>query len=503
MNNIFWNARSNASGAGKNYAVTVAGTAPNPAGLTTNYNDLFASGTGGFVGLFNAIDQTALSDWQTATGQDANSVSVDPQFRAPTANAAGVDLHLFSTSPLTSIGLTIAAITNDFDNDPRPATNPDIGADELVMGSGGTIAGGTYYNASFNDGDTLSGDVTVTNQLTLNGKVSTGSNTLTVDCNATVVGGGAANYVIGNLKKNFCATGQFKFDVGTANGYSPLLLTANSGTFPAGFTTKAVQGPQPVVDPSKSIQRYWTLTNTTISNADLQFQYLAGDVAGNENAYKLIRVSGGTPVAFPASTVSVVNHTASLNGVTGFSDWTVGEAAAPTAAPGSIRGQITRTNGEPMGGVTIYLSGSVIDRAITDASGNYRFETLAADGFYTVTPALADYGFSPATRSFSLAGNRVDAGFTINDAAASANVIDASEYFVRQQYLDFLGREPDHGGLIYWSDQLNACHGDADCVRTKRVDVSAAFFLSREFLRGPCDCRSFRRCHAANDEEFS
>src|SRR5262249_57424651 len=85
--NIFWNARANASGTGKNYAITVAGTAPNPAGLTSNFNDLYATGTGGFVGLFNAIDQPALADWQTATGQDANSITANPQYGAPNANA--------------------------------------------------------------------------------------------------------------------------------------------------------------------------------------------------------------------------------------------------------------------------------------------------------------------------------------------------------------------------------------------------------------------------------
>jgi len=118
--NIFWNARSNASGAGKNYAIAVAGTAPNPAGLTSNFNDLFASGTGSFVGLFNAIDQTTLADWQTATGQDANSISANPNFIAPAAPAASINLHLQTVSPAKLAGTPIASVTNDFDDDPRP-----------------------------------------------------------------------------------------------------------------------------------------------------------------------------------------------------------------------------------------------------------------------------------------------------------------------------------------------------------------------------------------------
>ena len=55
--------------AGKNYAIAVGGTTPNPAGLTSNRNDLYATGTGGFVGLFNGADQTTLANWQTATAR--------------------------------------------------------------------------------------------------------------------------------------------------------------------------------------------------------------------------------------------------------------------------------------------------------------------------------------------------------------------------------------------------------------------------------------------------
>ena len=142
--NIFWNARSNASGGGKNYAIAVGGTTPNPAGLTSNYNDLFASGTGGFVGSFNATDQLTLANWRTATGQDANSISADPQFvnatgtatvapPAPNVPEAIVDLHITCASPADSAGTPIVGVTNDFDNDTRNATTPDIGADEINL----------------------------------------------------------------------------------------------------------------------------------------------------------------------------------------------------------------------------------------------------------------------------------------------------------------------------------------------------------------------------------
>ena len=45
-----------------------------------------------------------------------------------------------------------------------------------------------------------------------------------------------------------------------------------------------------------------------------------------------------------------------------------------------------------------------------------------------------------------------------NDAAGAPNpVMNSSPFFVRQQYLDFLSREPDQGGLNAWLGVLNGC----------------------------------------------
>lgn len=155
---------------------------------------------------------------------------------------------------------------------------------------------------------------------------------------------------------------------------------------------------------------------------------------------------------------------------------------APSAAGANISGRIVTSAGVPLGGVVVRLSGGNGDTAISDSNGNYRFQNVETNGFYTVTPELGNYHFSPASRSFSLVGDRTDAVFTAEaDATATANAIDSSEFFVRQQYLDFLGREPERSGFAYWSDQLNSCHGEIDCVRNRRIDVSAAFFLSDEF----------------------
>jgi glucose/arabinose dehydrogenase len=73
---------------------------------------------------------------------------------------------------------------------------------------------------------------------------------------------------------------------------------------------------------------------------------------------------------------------------------------------------------------------------------------------------------------------------TINDddaATSATNPLDRSDFFVRQHYLDFLSREADASGLAFWVDGIESCGADARCREVKRVDTSAAFFLSIEF----------------------
>jgi hypothetical protein len=154
----------------------------------------------------------------------------------------------------------------------------------------------------------------------------------------------------------------------------------------------------------------------------------------------------------------------------------------PTAAPATISGRITTPDGSPLAGVTMRLSGARSTKVITDASGNYRFEAVDTDNFYTVTPSLVNYHFAPENQSFSLLANKTDAVFTgTRDAVSSGNVIDTADYFVRQHYLDFLGREPDESGFNFWSDQISSCGADAGCRERRTINVSAAYFLSIEF----------------------
>ena len=61
------------------------------------------------------------------------------------------------------------------------------------------------------------------------------------------------------------------------------------------------------------------------------------------------------------------------------------------------------------------------------------------------------------------------------------NANDDTETFVRQQYRDFLNRDADPAGLAFWTNEIDNCTPKPQCTIVKRVNASAAFFLSIEF----------------------
>src|SRR3990172_766954 len=60
--------------------------------------------------------------------------------------------------------------------------------------------------------------------------------------------------------------------------------------------------------------------------------------------------------------------------------------------------------------------------------------------------------------------------------------IDDADFFVNQQYVDFLSRFPDQVGFDYWISQITSCPaGDQLCINARRIAVSDAFFFEQEF----------------------
>jgi hypothetical protein len=121
------------------------------------------------------------------------------------------------------------------------------------------------------------------------------------------------------------------------------------------------------------------------------------------------------------------------------------------------------------------LSGPFV-QAVTTTAQIYDLGPLA-NGAYTFTFRSA----STTVRTLS---------FTVSSVVPPPNPIDDSRQFVKQQYRDFLGREPDPAGEDFWTDNINKCNDPArrppgqtvdQCILRQRETTSGAFFLSPEF----------------------
>lgn len=111
------------------------------------------------------------------------------------------------------------------------------------------------------------------------------------------------------------------------------------------------------------------------------------------------------------------------------------------------------------------------------------FDVFITDDGYMESPEAFNISLSNPQGGFQVGGiTSTTVTITDNDASpAVTNPIDGVNFFVRQHYIDFLNREPDTSGFNFWTNQITSCGSNAQCIDLKRVNVSAAFFLSIEF----------------------
>src|SRR5439155_20711700 len=146
------------------------------------------------------------------------------------------------------------------------------------------------------------------------------------------------------------------FEIGSASGYSPASVSfgtvTTSGTLTASATGSehasiATSG----IDATKSVNRYWTLTNSSIAfnNYSVTLNFLAGDVDAGANtaAFVVRKLDSGT---WTSPTVGTRTSTSTqASGMTSFSDFAVGEVLTYTlTASAGANGTIT-----PSGAVSV------------------------------------------------------------------------------------------------------------------------------------------------------
>ncbi|MFL6283039.1 MAG: NF038122 family metalloprotease, partial [Pyrinomonadaceae bacterium] len=207
------------------------------------------------------------------------------------------------------------------------------------------------------------------------------------------------------------------------------------------------------------------LPATTDANGNYSFSLLTGggnySVRGTDSRYTF----GGGPYVFNSISFNQtgVNFTAN--------------------APASINGTASIAgSAAPLQGVFVGVYGvnptRLLHQTTTDATGHWSFSGLTLGQTYVWAFVKSGYTFDPPTFNGVLSSTPYNIGNVIGTAT---NPIDASDFFVTQHYRDFLGRDPDASGLAFWTNEIESCGVNLGCREAKRINVSAAFFLSIEF----------------------
>lgn len=428
-NNIFANNITGGTTSVANVAVFLPSGGTSAMNLTMNKNAYFygtdaarqgagQAGTTAGTNFFTSLG--SLAAYSSALHGAATNDNASQAFTTAPPFVGNNDLHLNDPfSPLLGAGDAIGSVTNDYDNDPRPATNSDIGADELVQASAGSFPSGVFYNAVLGGGDTLSGNATVTNTLTLTGISNTGSSNLVIGCLATVNGAGVTNYIVGTVQKDFCSAGSFTFPVGTANDgslvgeeYTPFTANVTAGTFPSALQVSVTDNVFNGMDPANSASRYWDVTEIGNLTADISFTYLDQDVNGNESLYKVLRREGGITTN-PGGSVDAGTNTASITGVTNFSQWAAGNVIT-TAASANLSGRVMTAEGNGIRNAAVILTGGTLTQpriVKTGAFGRFEFENLQIGQTYILTVESKRYIFDTTTRVINLDSSITDIDF--------------------------------------------------------------------------------------------
>lgn len=80
-------------------------------------------------------------------------------------------------------------------------------------------------------------------------------------------------------------------------------------------------------------------------------------------------------------------------------DWTVTTTQGVLFT--TLSGTFLNDNGKGIAGITVTLSGGAQKTAVTNASGSYKFDSLAKDKTYTITPTSTAYTFVPPSKTWT------------------------------------------------------------------------------------------------------
>jgi pimeloyl-ACP methyl ester carboxylesterase len=209
-----------------------------------------------------------------------------------------------------------------------------------------------------------------------------------------------------------------------------------------------------------------TVTKTEGQDTTLAIRYLDLPISPGVLALLEITPQGVTMLKYDSDGDGIFDTSVSPTiSVTG--------AAAQDIEPPVVTVNETSQSGASQIALTATDAGAGVQRIMFSLNGTtYQPYTVP----FTVNPSQTAVVYAFADDNVA---NR--SGVVTYYASPSGNQADNAQFFVHQHYLDFLNREPDPDGLAFWTNQITSCGSDSQCIELKRINVSAAYFLSIEF----------------------
>lgn len=473
---------------------------------------------------------------EAVTGFDSTDVTLSGTAGATTATVTGSGTaYNVAVSGMTQNGTVIANIAAGRATD--AAGNPNTAS----TSTDNTVTF-TAFAASINAtaGTPQSAPVNTAFAINLQATVRDGANNplsgVTVTFNAPASG---ASGTFANGTKTTTATtntnGVTTASIFTANGTAGSHnVTASTGSLSTTFaltnnaqTTLSITDASVTEGDSGTTNAVFTVTLSGANNQTVTVAYQTADgtatIAGGD-----YQAASGTLTFAPGETTK--NITVLVNGDTKFEadeTFSVNLSNAVNTTIARASGTGTIRNDDAQGGtvkfaasaynvgenggqviVSVIRTGDLsaaikIDYASSDitAKDHNKYNTAlgtlsfaAGEGSKTIAVMINEESYLEGQQTFSLTLGNATGGAVLGSPSTtivtiteddvsqpSGNIIDDAATFVRQQYHDFLDREPDAGGFAYWTGEITKCGADQSCINRRRVDVAAAFFIEKEY----------------------
>lgn len=322
------------------------------------------TGTNNFLDQYT-ISGKSLTDLTVEyAGAGAQTVSATTYGGVTINNAAGTTLAAGTTTingtlTLASGGLAVGARTLLLNGPPIAGTTSGFTTTSTsVLGFGGTASGvflpatATQLNRLTLDnpnGLDLSASLSSDSVILTSGVVRAGAGVLTVAGTCTGSVTRTAGFVEGQVRLNFpAASATCTFPVGTGSAYAPITLF-KPATGAAGALTGSTTGNEhpsiatEMIDPTKNVNRHWTLTNDTINSSTygVTLGFTAGDidVGASTSTFVVGRHSGSSWTATTVGTRTATSTATANNGVAGplsGISFAVGEEAFVCTTPSDL-----------------------------------------------------------------------------------------------------------------------------------------------------------------------